>query len=51
VYHNLDYSMKFGEQQVAEGDLNKTYDARKHLGESTDPYKKKLAERLAKKIV
>lgn len=85
VYHNLDYSMKFGEQQVAEsddGELKRAHDAgyrdasqgkkknpynpgsplasqydkgqeahKRHFGESTDPYKKKLAERLAKKIV
>lgn len=83
VYHNLDYSMKFGEQ-VAEGvdpemkkahdagyrdasqgkkknphnpgsPLAKQYDAgqeahKRHFGESADPYKKKLAEKLAKKI-
>ena len=84
VYHNLDYSMKFGEQSVAEGvdpeikkahdagykdasqgkkknpynpgsPLAKQYDAgqeahKRHFGESADPYKKKLAEKLAKKI-
>jgi len=83
VYHNLDYSMKFGEQQMSESDDEfkkahdagyrdasqgkkknpynpgspsaKQYDAgqeahKRHFGESTDPYKKKLAERLAKKI-
>ena len=83
VYHNLDYSMKFGEQ-VAEGvdpEMKKAHDAgyrdaaqgkkknpynpgsplanqydagqeahKRHFGESTDPYKKKLAEKLAKKI-
>jgi hypothetical protein len=85
VYHNLDYSMKFGEQRVAESNdeeefkkahdagyrdksqgkkknpynpgspLAKQYDAgqeahKRHFGESVDPYKKKLAEKLAKKI-
>jgi hypothetical protein len=84
VYHNLDYSMKFGEQSVAEdadpeikkahdagykdaaqgkkknpynpgSPLAKQYDAgheahKRHFGESKDPYKKKLAEKLAKKI-
>lgn len=45
VYHNLDYDMKFKEQlpqaQLQLSDIKK---------ESTDPYKKKMAERLAKKI-
>jgi hypothetical protein len=85
VNHNLDYSMKFGEQRVAESNddeefkkahdagyrdksqgkkknpynpgspLAKQYDAgqeahKRHFGESVDPYKKKLAEKLAKKI-
>jgi hypothetical protein len=46
VYHNLDYSMKFGEQSVAESKTKKQV----IVSESQDPYKKKLAEKLAKKI-
>jgi predicted RNA-binding protein with EMAP domain len=54
VYHNLDYSMKFGEQQLPESDKKKAKKSKsaytKPVAESNDPYKKKLAERLAKKI-
>lgn len=45
VYHNLDYDLKFKEQ-LPQGKLQIS-DITK---ESTDPYKKKLAEKLAKKI-
>lgn len=45
VYHNLDYDMKFKEQ-LPQGTLQIS-DIKK---ESSDPYKKKLAEKLAKKI-
>jgi hypothetical protein len=46
VYHNLDYAMKFGEQDNTSEKLDITSIKK----ESKDPYKKKLAERLAKKI-
>jgi hypothetical protein len=62
VYHNLDYDMKFKNNsgELGEGksphkkgsSAYKKQMAAKHanMKESNDPYKKKLAERLAKKI-